>query len=156
MPLFFISVRKIHLRRSKSNKIPLSYCRTLFFFLSSLDTLFSMSFPSTLFFIMSSPGLPRGSTLQSTKPFTSPPEQRDLCSTMVPIERRRSHRSSPGFFFMSSPGLTRGSTLQSTKPFTSPPEQRDLCSTILPDLIRQSKSIIKPIYLSGFSGQARE
>ena len=35
--------------------------------------------------------------LQSTKSFTPPPEQRGLCSTMVPIERHRSHRSSPGF-----------------------------------------------------------
>ena len=31
---------------------------------------------------MSSPGLPRESTLQDTKPFTSPPEQRGLCSTI--------------------------------------------------------------------------
>ena len=35
-------------------------------------------------------------------------EQRGLCGTMLPIERRRSHRSPPGFFLSSSPGIDPG------------------------------------------------
>ena len=84
---------------------------------------------------LSLPGLTRQSTLQSTKSSQKMPEHRGLCGTISTTDRSPVAPVIPGhFIFLVIPGLPRGST------------SNKFSSLSLPDLIRQSKSIIKPIY----------